>query len=378
MKIIHLADTHLGYSAYRKVTSEGINQRELDIYTAFERTIDKIIGSKPDLILHAGDLFDSVRPTNRAITVALQQISRLSREKIPVVLIAGNHETPKLKETGHIFKIFDHLKNIYPVYKNEYEMHTFILSEKKVSIHAIPHCQTEQDFEQAIKKSSPDTTADINIFITHAAAQELKTYPMDEYNELIVPIRKFHSDFDYIALGHYHTYTQLLPNTFYAGSTEKLSFNESQDSKGYIELQIDEKIQHTFIEIPTRPMIDFPEIDCTNLTLETLTTKLQTLITSIDPKEKIIRIRLINIPNHLYRGLDITSIRDLCKGSIHFEIKTELEKPSVHTISDNIKIESLTTEFQKYMKTIDITEKEKIKKIGLKYISQIETTELEK
>ena len=29
MKILHVADTHLGYSAYRKATEDGINQREL-------------------------------------------------------------------------------------------------------------------------------------------------------------------------------------------------------------------------------------------------------------------------------------------------------------------------------------------------------------
>ncbi len=83
MKILHMADTHLGYSAYRKVTKEGMNQREIDIYNSFKQIIDYAVKSKPDLILHAGDLFDSVRPTNRAITIALEQIIRLSKEKIP-------------------------------------------------------------------------------------------------------------------------------------------------------------------------------------------------------------------------------------------------------------------------------------------------------
>jgi exonuclease SbcD len=98
MRIIHLADTHLGYSAYRKATEEGVNQREVDVYDAFTQCIDYAIKTKPDVVLHAGDLFDSVRPTNRAITVAVQQILRLSKEKIPFVVISGNHETPKLKE----------------------------------------------------------------------------------------------------------------------------------------------------------------------------------------------------------------------------------------------------------------------------------------
>jgi DNA repair exonuclease SbcCD nuclease subunit len=50
------------------------------VYDAFIHCIDYVVKTKPDLVLHAGDLFDSVRPTNRAITVAVQQILRLSKE----------------------------------------------------------------------------------------------------------------------------------------------------------------------------------------------------------------------------------------------------------------------------------------------------------
>ena len=132
MKILHMADTHLGYSAYRKLTKDGMNQREIDIYNSFKQCIDYAVKSKPDLILHAGDLFDSVRPTNRAITVALEQIIRLSKGKIPFVVISGNHETPKLKETGNIFKIFEHLYHIYPIYNNKYETIPFEIKDKKI------------------------------------------------------------------------------------------------------------------------------------------------------------------------------------------------------------------------------------------------------
>jgi len=67
MKILHVADTHLGFSAYRTVTEEGINQREMDVYNAFKQFVDYAIKSKPDLIIHAGDLFDSVRPNNSCL-----------------------------------------------------------------------------------------------------------------------------------------------------------------------------------------------------------------------------------------------------------------------------------------------------------------------
>ena len=71
MKILHVADMHLDYSTYRKVTEERINQREMDDYNSFKQFADYAIKSKPDLILNAGDSFDSVRLNNRAITFAI-------------------------------------------------------------------------------------------------------------------------------------------------------------------------------------------------------------------------------------------------------------------------------------------------------------------
>ena len=94
MKILHIADTHLGYSAYRKLTEEGINQREIDNYNAFKQVIDYAIQSKPDIILHAGDLFDSVRPNNRAITFAIKQILRLSKSDIPFLFWTESQRCP--------------------------------------------------------------------------------------------------------------------------------------------------------------------------------------------------------------------------------------------------------------------------------------------
>ncbi|HRU11914.1 MAG TPA: DNA repair exonuclease, partial [Methanomassiliicoccales archaeon] len=96
MRIAHVADTHVGFTAYRRTDPEtGMNQREVDVYRAFERLVDSLIAKRPDAVLHSGDLFDSVRPSNRALSVVLEQLLRLSREGIPIVLIAGNRSTPR-------------------------------------------------------------------------------------------------------------------------------------------------------------------------------------------------------------------------------------------------------------------------------------------
>ena len=341
MKILHLADTHLGYSAYRKVTEEGVNQREIDIYNAFTQCIDYAIKTKPDLVLHAGDLFDSVRPTNRAITVALQQILRLSKDNIPFIVISGNHETPKLRETGNIFTIFEHLDHVYPIHDNRYETVSVQTTNETVMIHAIPQCQTPKDFDMNFKKIVIDNNIDYNLLTAHGAVAGLKEFKMNEFNELFIPVKNIQQDFDYIALGHYHMNTKLQENAFYAGSTEHLSFTEAGNQKGFLEIDLGQKLKHKFIPVTTRTMVDVPPLDCLALNAEQIVRKTKETILSIEPKDKIIRIRLENIPSHVQRGIDFQQLRTLSKTAVHFEIKLTSVKADETSLSGGYKMKSI-------------------------------------
>jgi exonuclease SbcD len=372
MRILHLADTHLGYSAYRKVTEEGINQREIDIYNAFTQCIDYAIKTKPDLVLHAGDLFDSVRPTNRAITVALQQILKLSKENIPFIVISGNHETPKLRETGNIFTIFEHLDHVYPIHDNRYETVSLQTKNETVMIHAIPQCQTPKDFDMNFKKIVLDNNVDYNFLIAHGAVAGIKEFKMNEFNELFIPVKNIQQDFDYIALGHYHMNTKLQENAFYAGSTERLSFTEAGNQKGCLEIDLGQKLKHKFIPVNTRIMVDVPPLDCLALNAEQIVRKTKEIILSIEPKDKIIRIRLENIPSHVQRGIDFHQLRTLSKTAVHFEIKSTSVKADKTSLSEGYKMKSIADEFEKFVKTQPFSEKEMLLKLGLYYIHKIE------
>jgi len=375
MKVLHLADTHLGYSAYRKVTEEGVNQREIDVYDAFSQCINYAVKTKPDLVLHAGDLFDSVRPTNRAITVALQQILRLSKENIPFIVISGNHETPKLKETGNIFTIFEHLDHVYPIHNNRYETVSLKNKDETLMVHAIPQCQNPKEFEINLKKITRDKKADFNVLMAHGAVAGIKEFKMNEFNELFIPVKNLQEDFDYIALGHYHMYTKLQENAFYAGSTEHLSFTEADSQKGYLEIDLGQKLKYRFIPIKTRIMVDAPSLDCSKLRIEQIVQKVEETIRSIDPKDKIIRVRLENIPSHIQRGIDFHQMRDLGKTAVHFEIKPTTIKTSEAPLSKDTMTKSLAYEFEKFLTTQQYPEKKILLNLGLYYIHKIEEQE---
>jgi len=375
MRILHCADTHLGYSAYRKVTAEGVNQREIDIYDAFSQFVDYAVKTKPDLVLHAGDLFDSVRPTNRAITVAIQQILRLSQENIPFIVISGNHETPKLKETGNIFTIFEHLNHVYPIYNNRYETVLLQIKDESVCIHAIPQCQSPKDFEVNFKKITIDKQADFNLLLAHGAVAGIKEFKMNEFNELFVPVNTLTEDFDYIALGHYHLYTKIQQNAFYAGSIEHLSFTEADAQKGFLELDLGKKHTHRFIPLQTRVMVDVPPLDCSALRIDQIIQEVKETIHAIDPKEKIIRIRLENIPAHIHRGIDYHQIRDLAKTAVHFEIKSTTLKTDQTSLREGYAMKSLADEFEKFLATQEYPEKTMLLDLGLQYIQHHEEEE---
>ncbi|MFW5914506.1 MAG: metallophosphoesterase family protein, partial [Thermoplasmatota archaeon] len=141
MRILHVSDTHLGYSAYHKVDPDnGLNQREVDVYRAFERFVDRAIDLAPEAVIHSGDLFDSVRPSNRALYFAQRQLLRLSEADVPTVIIAGNHSAPRLRGTGCAHQLFDHLDNVHPVYRERMER----VEIGQMTVHALPHCEGER------------------------------------------------------------------------------------------------------------------------------------------------------------------------------------------------------------------------------------------
>ena len=379
LKIVHLADTHLGFSAYRKITKDGLNQREVDIYDAFRKAVDKILEIKPDLIIHAGDLFDSVRPNNRAIKFALNQLLRISKNNIPMILIAGNHETPKLSETGHIFSIFEHIENVYPIY-NEYRRIYLDLKGKKVSIFCVPQFKNKDEFNDALNKLKMDSSKkgdeDYKILTAHVGTVGLYEFRMNEFNEQLIPMGILKSDFDYIALGHFHRFVKIFDNAFYSGSTERFSFTEANEKKGFVEVILeDEKPLVNFIPLETRDMIDFDAIDCTNKNSSEIIKSIREVVEKKDIKDKIVRVNLKNVSSHIYRTLDFNELKQILNGALHFDIKTDILEEEIFNNYKNAHIDVLSKEFSRFLENYSLSEnvdKKKLLKMGLEYINKVE------
>ena len=88
MKILHTADWHLGKRLDRfSRLEEQVEVLEEIIQIAEEEQVD--------LVLIAGDLFDTFSPSTEAIELFYKTLKRLSKNgKRPVVAISGNHDSP--------------------------------------------------------------------------------------------------------------------------------------------------------------------------------------------------------------------------------------------------------------------------------------------
>ena len=314
-----------------------MNQREADVATTFRTVIDKVIGLAPDVVIVAGDIFHSVRPTNQAILHAFLQFSRLVRE-LPnaiVVLVAGNHDTPRSTETGGILPLLAQLG--LHVVDRKPERLSF--PERELSILAIPDVP---GLEQPAL--TPDSGARFNLLVIHGEVPGIvPTWAsVADRAAVLIPREELGARWDYVALGHYHVYTEVAPNAYYSGSIDYTSVNtwgetHEQDKadvpgKGFVERDIATG-EHTFHVLdPVRQLIDLDPVRARGLTAEELDAKIKATVESCDGgiDDKIVRLVVFDVPRHIARELDHKTIRDYKRRALHFHL--DLRRPDVFRI----------------------------------------------
>ncbi|MEO6760475.1 MAG: DNA repair exonuclease, partial [Saprospiraceae bacterium] len=198
MRVLHFSDTHLGYQAFDLVNEQGINAREQDVYDAFERVVDRVLELRPDVVIHSGDFFHRPSPSNRALTFGLEQLRRICDAKIPVVIIGGNHETPKTIYNSPILRAFRSLECVHPFFSDQWEF----FDNAELAIHGVPHINDQRLLFAELERLQP-VAGKYNILMLHTSLG--KRYLMDEYGEQIFPpeFEAKLAGFDYIALGHW-------------------------------------------------------------------------------------------------------------------------------------------------------------------------------
>lgn len=325
MKLVHLSDLHLGYRQYQRLTPTGINQREADIARTFQHAVDSVIALKPDVVAIAGDVFHSVRPTNPAIIHAFHQLARLvnALPETTVVMVAGNHDTPRTTETGALLGLFRSLGILVADTKAE----RFDVQEKDLEILAVPDLASERP------ALTPNSARRYNIMVIHGEVEGVLPQPAicPERKPMEIPLEELRSPrWNYVALGHYHVYRELAPGVYYSGSLEYASTNvwgevtEERNAgisgKGFIEHDLDTGV-HVFHPVPVaREVRDLPAIGARGLTSPELDVAIRDAVNTcpggIDGK--ILRLVVHDAPRHVARGLDHRMLREYRRRAVHF------------------------------------------------------------
>jgi DNA repair protein SbcD/Mre11 len=337
VKLAHIADPHLGIRQYHRQTPAGINQREADVATAFRLALEDVIASRPDAVVVAGDLFHSVRPTNAAIVFAFRQFQRL-REALPnapIVLIAGNHDTPRSTETGSILRLYEELGvDVATDTARRFEYPALDLS-----VFAVPH-EALAGGERPVLR--PEGTARHQVLLLHGEIEGV--FPFDrsgaEYGGALLGLRELAADdWTYVALGHYHVQHKVAPRVWYAGSLEYVSPNvwgELEDEadhglsgKGWLLADLDRGTVERR-EVPlARAVLDLDPIEAEGLGAAAINGLIAKRVAEAPGgiADRIVRLRVWNIPRHVARELDHAAIRALKASALHFHL--DLRRPEV-------------------------------------------------
>lgn len=371
MRIAHISDVHLGYRAYSRLTPRGINQREADVLQAFRHALQLALEQQPDLIVITGDLFHSVRPPNFSLINAYRLLNRIQRERngAPLIILAGNHETPRSTESSCILGLFRHIPGVLVAQEqieslriDTLDLHALCIPSR--GLYALHHTQIE-----------PDPKAKVNLLLLHGILEGLTPFAIERpvSRQLIL-----NDGWDYIALGDWHLYTPVAPNAIYAGATEFTSTNiweEAGKPKGLVLYDTDTR-QHQFLTVPTRAVYDLLPIDARGLTAAEINEQIRARAESVDITDAIVRQRIFNLMPEQRAGLDGNLLRELRARALHYHLDPRMYREARATRGAGEEGErrlTLIEEWREFARRYELpsdVERDALINLGIHYLSE--------
>ncbi|TKB06049.1 exonuclease SbcCD subunit D C-terminal domain-containing protein [Desulforhopalus sp. IMCC35007] len=303
MKLLHTSDWHLGRALYGRKRNDEFSQ-------FLDWLLDTISSRAIDVLLIAGDIFDTTTPSNWAQNLYYQFLTRIQQTGCRhVVITAGNHDSASFLEApAGILKTM----NIHVIGSIDDNIHKEIITIKgtdetpQLIICAVPYLR-----ERDIRSASPGETVDeksakliqgiqnhYDEVVSHAL--QLKTVQRlhvpiialghlfaaggqsvkgDGVRELYVgslahvPASIFPDEIDYLALGHLHSSQRVAGDESrrYCGSPLPVSFAEGKKAKSVIQIECTSNIESIAeLEVPCFQRLESLEGDLQQL-LEKMT-----------------------------------------------------------------------------------------------------------
>ena len=276
MKFLHLGDLHLG----KTLGDFGLMEDQEYMLDQFFKIIkDRSV----DAVLIAGDVYDRAQPSEQAVGLLDDFISRLARMDVRTFIISGNHDSEERLNYGR--RLFSD-SGIYIASKFEGQMESLQMEDEhgKLNVYMLPFVKASQvryyypdeeikNYEDAVRvviEKADIDASERNIIIAHQFVTDDGTDPKMAGSEgaavqnvgLVEKISsRVFEDFDYVALGHLHSPQYIgSEHIRYAGSMLKYSLAEAGSDKSAPVITMNEKGSTNIELVPLSPLRDLRHI----------------------------------------------------------------------------------------------------------------------
>lgn len=246
MKFIHTSDIHLASPLSTRLPATKVTERVRELTGTLARMAKEAEHIGADGIIIAGDLFDSDKITRKQLDSALAVIA--TSPNVTFFYLPGNHESDVLAASGEALpqnlKIFSKGWTYFTV----------------GNVTLAGRSETSPDMFDTLSLSSDRT----NIAVLHGELRDRSA------EGGIIGTKDAKEKFiDYMALGHYHTYSETVLDrrgvAVYSGAPEGRGFDEPGElGFSLIDISLGE-VKHKFIPFAKRRMI-IKDIDIGGLT----------------------------------------------------------------------------------------------------------------
>jgi DNA repair exonuclease SbcCD nuclease subunit len=278
LRVLFVSDTHLGFDLPDRPRVER-RRRGPDFFAAFERALSPALRGEADVVVHGGDLLFRSRVSASLVERAVRPLLRVAEAGVPVLLVPGNHERSDIPrpllaahERLHVFR----------------EPATLVIERRglRVAFAGFPYARAVREAFPSLVAATRyrDADADARVLCLHQCVEGAVCGPppgftfRDGYD--VVRAIDLPADVAVVLCGHVHRHQILrrdlrgrpLPApVVYAGSVERTSFAEREETKGFVEATVGPDgrlLACAFHPLKARPMRVHRLASCTESLLE--------------------------------------------------------------------------------------------------------------
>ncbi|MBU1535954.1 metallophosphoesterase [Myxococcota bacterium] len=321
VRLLFFSDSHLGYDYPIKPRIDR-NRRGMDFFDNFDTVLQNVPELNVDLVVHGGDLFFRSKVPGHIIDMVYDRLLAFAGKGVPLYIVPGNHERSVLPPSIWLnhpnIQIFDTPRVFH-----------FDKGEAAIDLAGFPFVRDVESGYDPITAGlaaqlRPDAFPLLCIHqLIEGAAVGPTGYQFRRAKD-IIPSGSLTSPWRGVLCGHVHR-MQVFESrggvpVYIPGSTERTSFAEIDETKGYFLLDIDPSagtMTHEFVPLSSRPMVRI-SLTSSGESEELLYSQIRHRLSQI-PRDAVVKIDAAN--KKQLKKLSMEKIRAVAPETMDVQLK---------------------------------------------------------